>query len=132
LRNRHTWYWQRQWEELSYQERKDILDEFELNEVYATCGLWKSERQRRAEERQFLFEITRPLEQLAMHKETLVSYNQTSGIGLAWLLETELPAPLAQLVYILDWSKRQHPGGRYRRILKWMKEELDPASLGFE
>jgi hypothetical protein len=67
-----------------------------------------------------------------MHKETLVSYNQTSGIGLAWLLETELPAPLAQLVYILDWSKRQHPGGRYRRILKWMKEELDPASLGFE
>jgi hypothetical protein len=129
LRNRHTWYWQRPWEELSYQEQQDILDEFALHEDYAKCGVWKSERHRRAEERRFLFDITRRHQQLP---DTLTARTEHKPINLAWLMETELPAPLAQLVYILYWSNQKHPGGRYQRLLDWMKQGLDPEELGVE
>jgi hypothetical protein len=120
LDNPHGWYWQQPWEELSKQQQLDIIEEFSRHDEYAACGVWKSEKHRANEEKRFLYDTTRKLKTLTGKEE---GRKIIEPIGLAWLATTDLPAPVAMLVYVLNWSHGRRPAAVYSKLLNYLTRE---------
>jgi hypothetical protein len=121
LNNIHGWYWQTKWEDLPEQVQQDIIDEFRSHEDLWACGFWKSERHRRNYEKRFLFNATRILAPLPDDVPVGIEH---SHIDLNWLIGTELPAPIAMLVYVFNWSNLRKPPKVYRKLLEHVRTTI--------